>query len=107
MYLVDELGARNDLIGLLGALGSLAPLPAFYLADRMILRWGALSTMGIGFICFVFAWGGYALIRNPWLGVPIVIVEGFAAALQLVGMVILLGRYSLPERGATDGRRYP
>ncbi|MBU0512349.1 MAG: MFS transporter [Chloroflexi bacterium] len=102
VYLVDELGARNDLIGLLGALGSLAPLPAFYLADRLILRWGALATMGIGFLCFVLAWGGYALIKNPWLGIPIVVIEGFAAAFQLVGMVILLGRYSLPERGATD-----
>lgn len=102
VYLADELGARNDLIGLLGALGSLAPLPAFYIADYLTKHWGALFTMGIGFLSFVLAWIGFALIRSPWMGVPMVVLEGFATAFQLVGMVILLGKYSLPERGATD-----
>ena len=102
VYLVDDLGAGNDLIGLLGALGSLAPLPAFYIADQLINRIGALGTMAVGFICFVIAWGGFALIGSAWLGIPIVIIQGFAMAFQLVGMVFLHGRYSLPERGATD-----
>lgn len=102
VYLVDELGAGNDLIGLLGALGSLAPVPAFYFADFIVSRWGALTTMLLGFVCLTLSWGGYAIIGNPWLGVPIVILQGFGMAFQLVGMVILLGHYSLPERGATD-----
>jgi PPP family 3-phenylpropionic acid transporter len=102
VYLVDDLGAKNDLIGLLGALGSLAPIPAFYFADLLVNRWGALAIMLLGFLCFVLSWVGYALIWNPWMGIPVVIVEGFGMAFQLVGMVILLGRYSLLERGATD-----
>jgi hypothetical protein len=40
VFLSEELDAGTDLIGLLGAVAGLAPLPAFYIADWLISRRG-------------------------------------------------------------------
>jgi PPP family 3-phenylpropionic acid transporter len=102
VFLSKDLSADNDLIGLLGALTWLAALPAYYVADWLLRRWGSVVTMAISFGLYIFGWSGYALIPHPVLALPLVALEGFGQALYLVSMVILLGELSLPERAATD-----
>jgi PPP family 3-phenylpropionic acid transporter len=102
VFLAEDLDAGNDLIGLLGALTWLAALPAYYVADWLLRRWGSVVTMAISFGLYIFGWSGYALIPHPILALPLVALEGFGQALYLVSMVILLGELSLPERAATD-----
>lgn len=102
VYLGEDLGAGNDLIGLLGAVMGLAPLPAFYLADWLIRERGTVQAMAASFGCYALGWGGYALIGTPALALPLVVLQGFGQALFLVSLVILLGGLGLPERAATD-----
>jgi len=102
VFLAEDLGAGNDLVGLLGAVAGLAPLPAYYAADWLLRRWGPVATMAISFGLYALGWGGYALISYPSLALPLAALEGFGQALYLVSMVILLGELSPPERAATD-----
>jgi len=102
IYLVKDLGADNAFIGLMGAVGSLAPLPAFHLADWLIRRIGATGVLAASFFLSIFAWGGLALLTSAPPALIVVTLQGFASALYLVALVILLGQLSLPQRAATD-----
>jgi PPP family 3-phenylpropionic acid transporter len=102
VFLSEDLSAGNDLVGLLGALTSLAALPAYYAADWLLRRWGSVAAMAISFGLYILGWGGYALISRPVLALPLAALEGFGQALYLVSMVILLSQLGLPERAATD-----
>jgi PPP family 3-phenylpropionic acid transporter len=102
VFLAEDLGAGNDLIGLLGALNWLAALPAYYAADWLLRRWGSVAAMAISFGFYILGWGGYALIPRPALALPLMALQGFGQALYLVSMVILLGELGPPERAATD-----
>lgn len=102
VYLKKGLGAGTALIGLLGAITSLAPLLAFYIADRLIQARGPATTMATAFFLFAITWGGYAIITTPLLAVPLAFLLGFANALFMVGMVVAVGDLGRPEQGATD-----
>jgi MFS family permease len=102
VFLAEDLGAGNDLIGILGALTWLAALPAYYVADWLLRRWGSVFTMAISFSLYILGWGGYALIPRPALALPLAALEGFGQALYLVSMVILLSQLDLRERAAID-----
>ena len=102
VFLAEDLGAGNDLIGLLGALSSLAALPAYHAADWLLRRRGPVVTMAISFGLYVLSWGGYALIPHPSLALPLAALQGLGRALYLVSMVILLSELGMPERAATD-----
>ena len=102
LYLVEDLGAGNAFIGLIGAIGSLAPLPAFYLADWLVHRIGATGVLGASFVMSVFAWSGMAFITSAPPALIWMTLQGIASSLYLVALVILLGQWSLPQRAATD-----
>jgi len=102
VFLAENLGAGNDLVGLLGAVSQLAALPAYHVADRLLQRWGAIATMAISLGLHLLGWGGYALIPRPALALPLSVLDGLGRALYLVSMVILLGECSQPQRAATD-----
>jgi MFS family permease len=71
VYLAAELEATNQMIGLLGAVAGLAPLPAFYLADWLRGRHGAVVTMAVGLGFYAVAWAGFGLIAIPPLAIPL------------------------------------
>lgn len=102
VYLVESLHADHALIGRLGALGSLAPLLALPLADRINLKRGPVLTMGVGLACSGLAWAGYLLIQGPGWAAPLVFLENGGASLVLLSMVLLLGRHGIAERATTD-----
>lgn len=102
VYLKGELGAGNALIGLLGAVGSLAPLPAFLWADRLVHRAGATRTFACGLAAYALAWGGYALLQHPAWALGLVAMQGVGSALCLVALVVLLGELGPPEKAATN-----
>ena len=102
VFLAEDLGAGSDLIGLLAATSALAPLLAYHAADRLLPQRGAAVTMVVSFGLFALSWGGYALIPQPGLALPLAAIQGFGQAFYTASMVILLGGLSLPERAATD-----
>lgn len=102
VFLSTKLGAGNELIGVMGALAGIAPIPAYYLADLLLKQWGQVWTMVTGLGFFGLGFAGFALLTNPWGALPLVIFIGFGTALFLVSLVIMLGDLGLPERAATD-----
>jgi MFS transporter, PPP family, 3-phenylpropionic acid transporter len=102
VFLSTKLNAGNDLIGLLGAMGGLAPIPAYYLADWMLKQWGQVRTMAAGLGFFGIGFAGFGLLTNPWFALPLVISIGIGTALFLVSLVVMLGEIGLPEQAATD-----
>lgn len=102
VYLKQALGAGNDLIGLLGAITSLAPLPALYMADRLIALHGAAAAMAGAFLLFALVWAGYAVMNAAAIAIPLAVLLGFGNAFFMVGMVVLVGALGRPEQGATD-----
>lgn len=102
VHLSANLAAGNQMIGLLGAVSGLAPLPALYLADWLRGRWGAVVTMAVGIGLYGVAWAGFALITEPGLAIPLNVLQGFGQALYMISMVILMGQLGRPEQAATD-----
>jgi PPP family 3-phenylpropionic acid transporter len=102
VYLADDLNAGKDLIGLFGAIAQLAPLPALVVADWLLARFGAVFTMGFAFALHAVGWLALAVITSPFAGVVYSLMIGTGGALYIVSLVILLSRFSLPERAATD-----
>lgn len=102
IFLAQNLRAGNDLIGAMSGAAQLAPLPAYFFADRLVRRLGAARTMAISFSLFALAWGGYAIIAEAVLALPLAILSGGANALYLVSMVVLFGELGLPARAATE-----
>jgi MFS transporter, PPP family, 3-phenylpropionic acid transporter len=102
VFLTNQLGANYDLIGVLGAIGGIAPVPAFYLADRCHHQWGQTWTMALGLFFFLLSYAGFALLTNPIWGIPLVVFYGFGTALFLVSMVLMLGQIGHPEQAATN-----
>jgi predicted MFS family arabinose efflux permease len=102
VFLVEVLGAGNDLIGLVGAVLWLVPIIGFYAADRLIKRIGYTLTMATSFALFAVAWSGYALIHRPFSALLFVSFQGFAQALYLISLFILLSEFGFPARASTD-----
>jgi MFS transporter, PPP family, 3-phenylpropionic acid transporter len=102
VYLKQALGAGNGLIGLLGAVTSLAPLPAYYLADRLVRRRSSEATMALSFVLFAVAALGYAAINVATGAILYSAVYGVAQALFLVSLVLIMGDLGRPEQAATD-----
>lgn len=102
IFLAKDLHAGNDLIGLMSGVAQLAPLPAYFLADRLVRRIGAAHTMALSFGLFALAWFGYALIAHALLALPLAILNGGGNALYIVSMVVLFGELGLPERAAME-----
>ena len=102
IFLSKDLRAGNDLIGLLSGVAHLAPLPAYFLADRLVRRLGAARTMAASFGLFALAWFGYAIIAHALLALPLAILNGGGMALYIVSMVVLFGELGLPERAAME-----
>lgn len=102
IHVADGLGAGNDLIGLLGALGSIAPIFTFHLTDRMIKRWGSAVVMALGFGVLAMTWASYLFVNSALLTIPLVIIQGLMNPLFLVSMILILGDLGLPKRGATN-----
>ncbi len=102
VHLSANLGAANPMIGLLGAVAGLSPIPALYLADWLRQRHGPVITMAMGIGLYGLAWLGLALITLPALAIPLNMLQGFGQALYMVSMVILMGEFGRPEQAATD-----
>lgn len=102
VYVADGLGGEYRLIGLLGAVMGLSPLPALLLADNFIERRGPMVTMMGAFALMVVASFGYAMIDTPLAAVPLAAATGFANSVILVSLVIMLGQLGDPQRAATD-----
>lgn len=102
VYLKQALGAGNELIGLLGAVTSLVPLPAYYLADWLLRRHSAAATMAFSFVLFALAALGYAAIHSATGAILYSALYGVAQALFLVSLVLMMGDLGRPEQAATD-----
>jgi MFS family permease len=102
IFLSQDLRAGNDLIGLMSGVAHLAPLPAYFLADRLVRRIGAARTMALSFGLFALAWFGYAIIAHALAALPLAILNGCGTALYIVSMVVLFGELGLPERAAME-----
>jgi hypothetical protein len=102
IFLAQDLRAGNDLIGLMSGVAHLAPLPAYFLADRLVRRLGAARTLAISFGLGALAWLGYAIIPHALFALPLAILNGCSAALYIVSLVVLFGELGLPARAAME-----
>jgi PPP family 3-phenylpropionic acid transporter len=102
VFLVQSLGAGNDLIGLIGAVLWLAPLAGFYFSDHLINRIGGAACMATSFGLFAFAYLGFALIPTPILALPFVITQGVGQALYLVSLIILMTHFGPANNASTN-----
>ncbi len=102
ILLAQELGADMGFIGLLGGVTRLATLPAFYLADFVLRKYGASRTFALHLTLHLLAWFGYAWLTNLNFAFGIAIVQGVAAAFYIVALVTLLGELSTREQAATN-----
>jgi len=102
IYIKTTLGANNTWIGLLGAVGSLTPVFAFAVADRILARFGQPTTLMLGIILSALAFLFLALAPSPIWTLPSVIFNGAGGAFYLVGLVNLLSQLGHPAQAATD-----
>ena len=102
VFLVQSLGAGNDLIGLIGAVLWLAPLAGFYISDHLINRIGGAACMATSFGLFGLAYLGFAFIPTPMLALPFVISQGIGQALYLVSLIILMTHFGPANNASTN-----
>ena len=95
-----KLGASGALIGAISAVGGLAEVPSMWVAGRLMRKYKAPLVFAAGVLLFAMGWACYALIRVPWLGLPIQVLNGIGMGFIWPACVTYTARRSPAEQGA-------
>ncbi len=102
IYFKQDLGASNELLGILSSVAALSEIPAMVLIDRLLRRADIRATLivgtsGLGLLIFAFS-----QLSGPALLIPLMMIRGTFYTLQIVSVTLLVSRISQPAHAATN-----
>jgi len=98
---LDEIGTPYWLLGWGWAISALPELPIMVLAGRMSDRIGRLPLLIVGFLCSSAMAFAYAVLRSPFLAVPLMSLSGVSFGLSYIASVGYVADISPYNRQAT------
>jgi MFS family permease len=87
---LDQLGARESLIGLASTLGALIELPGMLWADHIIRRYGSHQVLGMTMLLYALMNGFVVLYPSVGAIIAAAALGGIAFSFYSVGMVVFL-----------------
>eukprot|EP00039_Didymoeca_costata_P021298 m.344093 g.344093 ORF g.344093 m.344093 type:complete len:408 (-) comp23829_c0_seq1:43-1266(-) len=82
LYLQEELGASNLLLGLTLSMTTVSELPFFFFSGYLLKKAGALPVCLVALFAYALRLGYYSILRRPWLVLPIELLHGLTFALS-------------------------
>lgn len=71
-----ELSGSHTLMGLTLTLTCVSEVPFMFFATKLIEKLGHRGVITLTLFCYAVRFGGYSLIQNPWLVLPIELLHG-------------------------------
>src|SRR5262249_10420117 len=102
IYFKQELGASNELIGVLSSVSALSEIPAMMLVDRLLRRADIRTTLVIGILGISGLWFVFSHLVGTGLLIPIMLTRGTFYTLQIISLTLLVSRISHPANVATN-----
>ncbi len=102
IYFKQDLGASNQLIGVISSLAALSEIPAMLLMDRLLRRIDIRITLAIGLMGLGVLWFSVSLLTSTTLLIPLMLLRGTFYTLQIVSLTLLVSRISQPSSVATN-----
>lgn len=102
IYFQENLGASNEVIGIISSVSALAEIPSMILIDRLLRRTNMRTTLAIGAMGQAILWIGYTILAGPVLLIPLMIIRGTFYTFYNVSATLLVARISHPSNVATN-----
>lgn len=98
---MDSLGANKTLMGLTTVVATGSEIPVLFLANRLLLRWGARRLMAASILAYALRAFLVSLVKAPEAILIIQLLHGFTFALLASAAVTLADEMSPPGLNAT------
>ncbi|KAL7638051.1 UNVERIFIED_CONTAM: hypothetical protein RMT77_011676 [Armadillidium vulgare] len=95
-WLLEDLGADRSLMGITVTIGSLFGIPLLLFTPFFTEKVGYVNTLTICCLFYVIRFGGYSVIKNPWIALPFEALESFTVSLLNVVTIEYAGKLSSP-----------
>ncbi len=102
IYFKENLGASNEVIGIISSVSALAEIPSMILIDRLLRRTNIRTTLAIGAMGQAILWLAYTMLTGPSLLIPLMIIRGTFYTFYNVSATLLVSRISHPSNVATN-----
>jgi PPP family 3-phenylpropionic acid transporter len=97
-----NLGASNDLIGVVSSVSALSEIPSMIFIDWLLRRTNIRTTLAIGMLGQAVLWIGYTLLTGPNYLIPLMAFRGTFFTFFNVSATLLVSRISHPTNAATN-----
>eukprot|EP00903_Cladosiphon_okamuranus_P011518 g10845.t1 len=77
---LDELGGSHVVFGLAGLIMCAAEVPFFFLSGSLIRMIGPRNVVALSQIGYIFRFGYYSVLQDPWWVLPVEVVHGLTFA---------------------------
>lgn len=98
-WFLEDLGASKLMMGLAAAIRCSAVIIGFFFSGAVINRLGEVPSVFWSLLTFAVIFFGYSYLVNPWLVVPLEILQGFVYAISWSTCVVYLSAVT-PDDGA-------
>lgn len=98
-WYLEDLGASKFMMGLATTIRAMAVIVGFFLSGVLINRLGELPSVFWSLVAFAAIFFGYSSLVNPWLVIPLEILQGFVYALSWATCIVYLSAVT-PDDGA-------
>jgi MFS transporter, PPP family, 3-phenylpropionic acid transporter len=102
IFFKQNLGASNDLIGIVSSVAALSEIPSMFFIDWLLRRASIRTTLALGMLGQALLWIGYTLLVGPTFLIPLMIFRGTFFTFFNVSATLLVSRISPPANAATN-----
>jgi MFS transporter, PPP family, 3-phenylpropionic acid transporter len=102
IYFKENLGASNELIGIVSSVAALSEIPSMILIDRLLRRTNIRTTLVIGIVGQALLWIGYTALTGTAFLIPLMVTRGTFYTFFNVSSTLLVARISHPANVATN-----
>jgi MFS transporter, PPP family, 3-phenylpropionic acid transporter len=102
IYFKQNLGASNDLIGIVSSMSALSEIPSMIFIDWLLRRANIRTTLAIGMLGQAILWVLYTLLAGPNFLIVLIACRGTFFTFFNVSATLLVSRISYPSNAATN-----
>jgi PPP family 3-phenylpropionic acid transporter len=102
IFFKQNLGASNDLIGIVSSVAALSEIPSMIFIDWLLRHTNIRTTLALGMLGQAVLWVGYTLLTGPTFLIPLMVFRGTFYTFFNVSATLLVSRISHPTNAATN-----
>lgn len=98
-WYLEDLGASKFMMGMTTTIRATAVIVGFFCSGMVINKLGELTSVFWSLLFFAFIFFGYSYLFNPWLVIPLEILQGLVYAISWSTCIVYLSTVT-PDNGA-------